>query len=124
MRFLRGKQWKIVGAQVPVQDPKKKRFTQIDLVCKDPDGVHIVVEVKTRIVSLKRHLATYHDINEKKPKAYRKVPNSLYWRHQFQLKETLGMFKNRMPKAPVRAYLLVIVEGSVMSYALKHLHPH
>ena len=117
MGYLRGRGWRIKGTQVRVQDTSKRRFTQVDVVCEDSAGVHVVIEVKTRIVTMERHQESYRKVNPEKPKAYRK-PNNMYWRHQMQLKQTTEMYRKRLPKATVCAYVLVIVQDTVLAYPL------
>lgn len=109
----------MIGTQVPVQNPLKKKFTQVDVVCQDPSGVHVVIEVKTRVVSMERHETCYREVNPKKPRAYRR-PNNLFWRHQMQLKETTEMYRLRNPKVKLAAYVLVIVENRVLCYPLSY----
>ena len=52
-----------MGAQVPVGDPCKRRATAIDLLCRNKEDDYVVVEVKTRLVSVAYHEETYKRID-------------------------------------------------------------
>lgn len=106
-----------------VSDPKKHRGTAIDLLCrtKDKDKAYIVIEVKTRVVSMDRHQSTYTQVDSHKPVTALKTPNSLYWRHMSQLRQTVEMFKlsRRGRNNIVRGYVLVTLQGSCLPYPLQ-----
>ena len=100
-------------------------WVQVDVVCEDPAGVKIVIEVKTRIVTLERHNTAYREVNPAKPRAGSgrvRLPNSLYWRHQLQLAQTVKMFRRRQPKGTVVVgYVLCAVQGSALPYPLQNI---
>lgn len=117
---VRARKWRIVGAQVPVADLARRAATAIDLLCVDEHGTYIVLEIKTRVVSLARHTEEYKRVNTQQPRTSYRVPNSLYYRHQVQLAKTTNMFKKcKMARGKTcKAYILVLVENKVVEYPL------
>jgi len=114
----------VVGAQIPVCDVVKRNATAIDVLCETQEGHYVVVEIKTRLISLARHTEEYARVNAFEPvvKSY-KVPNSLYYRHQVQLAQTTAMFrKSKLAKkkgTPVHALILVLIENQAVPYFLR-----
>lgn len=60
-------------------------------------------------------------VDPKKPLSALKTPNSLYWRHMSQLRQTVEMFKlsKRAKNKAVRGVVLVSIEGTCLPYWLK-----
>ena len=73
------------------------------------------------MVSLDRHQNTYMQIDPKKPTTALKTPNSLFWRHMSQLRQTVAMFKlsRRAKGKVVKGVVLVSIEGTCLAYGLK-----
>ena len=121
VQYLAAKQWRLVGSQVAVGDPSRRRATAIDLLCRDADGGYVVVEVKTRSVSIAYHEETYKKLQPDNPNSALGVPNSLYWRHQCQLIQTVQMFKlsKKAQGKKVRGVVLVSIQGSCLCYPME-----
>lgn len=104
-----------------VRDAKKRRKTAIDLLCRDKDNAFVVVEVKTRTVSLARHQETYAQVDANAPVTALRTPNSLYWRHMSQLRQTVDMFRlqKRAQKQTVKGVVLVTLQGVCLPYPLR-----
>ena len=109
-----------MGAQVPVADLAHRAATAIDLLCEDAEGAFVVIEIKTRIISLERHSEEYKRVNTQQSKTVYGVPNSLYYRHQMQVAKTVHMFrKSKLAQGKnVRAFVLVLVDKHVLEYPL------
>lgn len=108
-------------------DLSRRSATAIDVLCRAKDGALVVVEVKTRIVCMARHTEEYKRVHPTKPHVrttvqneLRKVPNSLYYRHQIQLANTTYMFqKSKMAKNKrVLGVIVVLVEDHALEYPL------
>lgn len=121
VRYLAARGWRIVGAQVHVRDAKKRRRTAIDLLCRDKEQAFVVVEVKTRTVSLARHQEAYAQVDANAPVTALRTPNSLYWRHMSQLRQTVDMFRlqKRAQKQTVKGVVLVTLQGVCLPYPLR-----
>ena len=125
MRKCRRQKWIPIGSQVWVYGPKTKtggKKTAIDLLCKDKYGRIILIEIKTRSVSLEKHQNEYKLVDEEQPKTSLGLPNSLYWRHQAQVKITTDLFKysdKRAKGKKVISVVLVIVENTIITYPLR-----
>ena len=125
VRHCRKKQWVPIDSQVWVYGPKtskKQRKTAIDLLCEDIYGRIILIEIKTRSVSMERHQETYKLVDETHPKTSIGLSNSLYWKHQAQLNITTKLFKHsykRAKKKTVLSIILAVVENTVFTYPLR-----
>lgn len=81
----------------------------------------MILEIKTRSVSLDSHQTWYRVVDANKTHSQTGLPNSLYWRHQAQLRLTTNMFRYSKAKDPkkIKAYILVVIENTVLPYSLK-----
>lgn len=107
---------------MPVCNVKTRDATAIDLLCTDAAGAWVVVEVKTRCISMARHTEEYAKPNPERPKlAKYGCANSLFYRHQIQVAKTAAMFRRskRCGGRTVHAVVLCIVDHTVLPYPLK-----
>ena len=121
IQYITARGWRLVGSQVAVGDPRKRRATAIDLLCRDKEGDYVVIEVKTRSVSIAYHEETYKRLEADKPSSALGVPNSLYWRHQCQLIQTVQMFSlsKKAKGRKVHGVVLVSIQGSCLCYPME-----
>jgi hypothetical protein len=88
---IREKEWKIIKCQYQVSDAARLKkaakpiVTYIDILCKDKEGVYVILELKSTETPYGRYKEWFHVPDPKHPKMVDGLPNTAYWRQQKQL---------------------------------------
>lgn len=119
--YIREKRWKPVAAQYYVRHPTKKSHTWIDLLCQERTGPKrwVVVEIKTRAVSVKHHKTTYSQYLDRYHQTSSiGTPNTRQHRDMIQALRGRSLFIANRKVSPdkVEAVVLVVCKGQVFSY--------
>ncbi len=112
VKKLREKQWRIMQCQYRVENTNAR--TWIDILCVDPEGTRVILELKSSLQTFDAFSRGYHVPDHEFPAMADNTPNTKYWRHQKQLWGNMRLWTQQEGTCvKIRGYVLVVCRQKV-----------